>query len=65
MQKRKQEERVGPGGERRPLSDTAAAVRVGRVATGLEEAEHPKGPKRVLVEGWRRCSGLVTHVQKR
>ena len=43
---KKERYRVGPYGEKRPISETANAVRVMEIATGIREEEYVDGKKK-------------------
>ena len=43
--KSKERHRVGPHGEKRPMSETANAVRIMEIATGLAEEEYVDGTR--------------------
>ena len=43
MRKKRERLKTGPQGERRPMSETANAVRVMEIATGLAEEEYVDG----------------------
>lgn len=50
-------ERIGPHGEKRPQSPVEAAVKIGRISTGIEPKDSPRGPRRVLLRDWWREDG--------
>ena len=43
--KSKERHRVGPHGEKRPMSETGNAVRIMEIATGLSEEEYVDGTR--------------------
>ena len=43
--KSKERNRVGPSGEKRPMSETGNAVRIMEIATGLSEEEYVDGTR--------------------
>ena len=47
----KQRERIGPNGERRPMSEVEGAMKVGRISTGLESEPAARKPPRELPRG--------------